>query len=493
VPLTVITQTAGDRGVLVALPLDTSADALAAIARKLRSRFHPAAAIAGHSSVLLLFVRPHAMERSIDLEIDDDPLHREVRRHDIAVSLAPQDAPDLPDVLATLGLSRDTFIEQLTAATLRPRFFGFRPGFAYLDGLPSGWNIPRRATSRTRVPRGSLGIAAGLAGFYPEESPGGWNLIGRASEAFWDPDREPPALFAPGDAIALHVVDSLPATLGSTASRPTTGSTVATCVAPGQQTLIVGPPDLARYEYGLPPGGSFDADLARRANQSAGNDAVASILECTLVGPELRFERDARVAWEGASIRWEVNGVPSEATELALRSGDVLRVGRLTGGLRGWLAISGGVESPARRYDLMPARLTKGCTVASGVHEGTPTTIELPPRGERSTIEVIAGPHPLDDLRELLASEWTVTPLLDRTGIRLSPLGTRIEAPASVPSCGMQFGSVQLHPNGDLVVMGPDHPITGGYLQPFTVTTRDLWKLAQLQPGDRVRWAILDI
>ena len=58
-----------------------------------------------------------------------------------------------------------------------------------------------------------------------------------------------------------------------------------------------------------------------------------------------------------------------------------------------------------------------------------------------------------------------------------------LEVPADLPSCGMQFGTIQLHPDGSLVAMGPDHPITGGYLQPFTVVWDDRWKLGQLAPG----------
>ena len=49
----------------------------------------------------------------------------------------------------------------------------------------------------------------------------------------------------------------------------------------------------------------------------------------------------------------------------------------------------------------------------------------------------------------------------------------------------MQFGTLQWHPDGTLVAMGPDHPVTGGYLQPATVVSDDLWKLAQLAPGER--------
>jgi len=56
----------------------------------------------------------------------------------------------------------------------------------------------------------------------------------------------------------------------------------------------------------------------------------------------------------------------------------------------------------------------------------------------------------------------------------------------------MQFGSVQQHADGSLVIMGPDHPVTGGYLQPVTVLTSELWKLAQLAPGERVRLVVDD-
>ena len=84
-------------------------------------------------------------------------------------------------------------------------------------------------------------------------------------------------------------------------------------------------------------------------------------------------------------------------------------------------------------------------------------------------------------------SEWEVTPQLDRVGIRLRPLhGVPPDIPADLPSIGVQFGSVQWHPDGTLVLMGPDHPVTGGYLQPVTVISSERWKLAQLAPGERV-------
>jgi allophanate hydrolase subunit 2 len=97
-------------------------------------------------------------------------------------------------------------------------------------------------------------------------------------------------------------------------------------------------------------------------------------------------------------------------------------------------------------------------------------------------IHAVAGPHDIG-LRDI---ECEVTPQLDRVGIRLKP-AVKLDAPADLRSIGMQCGTVQLHPDGSLVVMGPDHPITGGYLQPMTVLSTERWKLAQLRPGERVR------
>ena len=86
---------------------------------------------------------------------------------------------------------------------------------------------------------------------------------------------------------------------------------------------------------------------------------------------------------------------------------------------------------------------------------------------DRRVIRVVAGPHE----SALRTIECEVTPQLNRIGIRLRPLEpVGLTAPAELPSCGMQFGTIQLHPEGSLVAMGPDHPVTGGYLQPVTGT-----------------------
>jgi Carboxyltransferase domain, subdomain A and B/Carboxyltransferase domain, subdomain C and D len=345
--------------------------------------------------------------------------------------------------------------------TLTARYLGFRAGFAYLEGWPIP--MPRLATSRP-VKRGSFAVAGHMAGFYPIDTPGGWNVLGWTNAPLWDPRRESPNLIAQGDVVHVVPVSSLPAAEPITDWEPL-GEVIAEVLSPGQLTRIVGKRDWSRVAHGLAPGGPFDEAAAAEANRAVGNPDDAALLECVLVAPALRFRRPRRVAmWDG-------------------------EVGQLVDGrlksLRAYIAIEGGLEIP--RYAEEAVRVTRGMTLhaAGALIPGPAPRARGAGNEERLRIAIAPGPHQ-PSISEV---ECEVTPQIDRVGIRLRPLQPiAIEAPRDMASCGMQFGSVQLHPDGSLVVMGPDHPVTGGYLQPMTVLSSELWKLAQLAPGERVRF-----
>lgn len=108
------------------------------------------------------------------------------------------DGADLHQVAAAVGLSVEEVVARHTAPTYRVGFCGFAPGFAYLVGLDPALELPRRDTPRTRVPTGSVAIAASYSAIYPRESPGGWHLLGRTDAVVWDLSRERPALLEPG-------------------------------------------------------------------------------------------------------------------------------------------------------------------------------------------------------------------------------------------------------------------------------------------------------
>lgn len=120
---------------------------------------------------------------------------------EIPVTYGGESGPDLDEVAAHAGLSREAVIERHCGAEYRVAMLGFTPGFAYLLGLDAALRMPRRATPRTRVPAGSVAIGGAQTGVYPRETPGGWHLIGRTSLDLFDPARDPPALLRPGQRV----------------------------------------------------------------------------------------------------------------------------------------------------------------------------------------------------------------------------------------------------------------------------------------------------
>ncbi|MGW0394740.1 5-oxoprolinase subunit B family protein [Streptomyces sp. NPDC003042] len=108
------------------------------------------------------------------------------------------DGPDLAEVAGLWGVAEREVPRLVGGIAFRVAFCGFAPGFGYLTGLPERLHLSRRATPRTAVPAGSLGLAGEYAGVYPRSSPGGWQLIGSTDAVLWDPSREPAALFTPG-------------------------------------------------------------------------------------------------------------------------------------------------------------------------------------------------------------------------------------------------------------------------------------------------------
>ncbi|AVV43781.1 allophanate hydrolase subunit 1 [Streptomyces sp. ID05-04B] len=108
------------------------------------------------------------------------------------------DGPDLAEVAARWGVQEREVARIHAAVEFRVAFCGFAPGFGYLTGLPSRYDVPRRSTPRTAVPAGSVALAGPYTGVYPRASPGGWQLIGTTDAVLWDHASEPAALLSPG-------------------------------------------------------------------------------------------------------------------------------------------------------------------------------------------------------------------------------------------------------------------------------------------------------
>jgi KipI family sensor histidine kinase inhibitor len=132
------------------------------------------------------------------------PTRTGTAQDEVTIAVA-YDGDDLDEVADATGLSVEEVVGLHSSGEYRVAFCGFAPGFGYLTGLPERLRLPRRATPRTRVPAGSVAIAAEYSAVYPRSSPGGWNLLGHTDAILFDVERDPPSLLAPGTSVRFVV------------------------------------------------------------------------------------------------------------------------------------------------------------------------------------------------------------------------------------------------------------------------------------------------
>ncbi len=137
---------------------------------------------------------------------DASVLTFESRMVEIPVCYGGELGSDLTVVAAQRGLTEARVVELHSGAHYLVHAVGFAPGFAYLGGLPEKIHTPRRATPRTSVPAGSVGIGGEQTGVYPLTTPGGWNLIGRTPLRLFDVTRAEPALLRFGDQVKFRAI-----------------------------------------------------------------------------------------------------------------------------------------------------------------------------------------------------------------------------------------------------------------------------------------------
>lgn len=185
----------GDRAVRFAIPAHVGGRALLARLRALPG-VRDVVITETHACVCFEGA-PRAIDASLLAVAEREEVAPDVRVH---VVESVFDGPDLDEAAALAGLHRDLLIARLEASELTCSFVGFMPGFAYLRGLDEALGaIPRRASPRPRVPAGSIAIAGGFAGIYPFDSPGGWQLVGRAIG--WAPFASDAARVSIGDRV----------------------------------------------------------------------------------------------------------------------------------------------------------------------------------------------------------------------------------------------------------------------------------------------------
>ena len=114
--------------------------------------------------------------------------------------------PDLKNLSITSNLTEENLIKIHTSKRLQITIMGFLPGLGYMSGLDKIFNIPRLCKPRTFVPKGTVAIAMQQTVIYPLNSPGGWHLIGKTPIVIFEPKKNNPILFRPGDFVEFFSI-----------------------------------------------------------------------------------------------------------------------------------------------------------------------------------------------------------------------------------------------------------------------------------------------
>lgn len=272
---------------------------------------------------------------------------------------------------------------------------------------------------------------------------------------------------------------------------------------PGSLTLVEDLGRVGQAHLAVPRSGAADRAACIRANRLVGNPDHAAVLEMTLLGARLRFERATVIALTGADMDAHLDGaaLPLDGAA-AVRAGATLTCHAARRGVRTYLAVAGGIDAPltlgSRSHDVLsglgPPPLRAGDRLGIGdLREASAPPLPAPTFAAAPVLRFVAGPR--DDwfapaALELLASEpYTVAPDSNRIAVRLQGVVLVRATTAELPSEGLVTGAIQVPPNGQPVVMLADHPTTGGYPVIGVVVPEDLWRLAQAAPGTPVRFA----
>jgi antagonist of KipI len=281
---------------------------------------------------------------------------------------------------------------------------------------------------------------------------------------------------------------------------------------PGIASRVV---DLGRRStrgLGIPVGGAADRSALALGNALVGNAEGAAALEVCLKGPVLRAEAQLGCVVFGspftlASARQSLRA----GTSFTLEAGEEIHIGTTSQGMRAYLCVRGAFTVPVimgsmSGLDALRAGDKLPCDPGSVRRRFLPPSVLDELHKDRRNLRAIPGLQ-ADWFEEssLFEQEFTVTPALDRMGVRLEGRPLQVLAPrlsSSGPEVGAGNdsperelvsepvcpGAVQVTRDGQCIILGVDGQTIGGYPKIAQIIQADLDHLGQLRPGDKIRF-----
>ncbi|MEO7924824.1 MAG: biotin-dependent carboxyltransferase family protein [Chitinophagaceae bacterium] len=275
--------------------------------------------------------------------------------------------------------------------------------------------------------------------------------------------------------------------------------------------------DKGRYGFqqlGINPSGAMDKYAMQVANILAGNDRGEAVIEMHFPAAVFMFSCPALIAMAGADFSASINGEPiPHLHPVVVYKNDVLHFHKPQYGARTYLAIHGGLgikkwmnsysthlKAAAGGYlgrnfqkeEEIPLRQSFSFKPGKGNFIVLPWRADTNWTNESKEIFLLPGNEwdrlSTESKENFMMTSFVVTRQSDRMGYRLSNIPLRCLTNEEVVSSGVSFGTIQLLPDGGLIILMADHQTTGGYPRVAHVISAHHSRLAQLKAGDRIEF-----
>ena len=256
----------------------------------------------------------------------------------------------------------------------------------------------------------------------------------------------------------------------------------------------------------------MDKEAAHAANLLVGNDAEESLIEVTLLGPEIYFRQAVDIAITGAKFPLMLNEEPIRSYEkIHVPADSILSFGYAEGGCRAYLAIAALWEVPYWQGSVSPLSLGEGILRENHLQDRQTLTLaskvpsesyrltqqfEQPNFAKKHTIRLSLGPESQalteTALQQFLENEHEVSREANRMGIKLNSQLERGPAFPEMVSSGILPGTIQLTSGGQAIILMADAQTVGGYPRIARVLEEELDVLAQVRPGDLISFELVE-
>ena len=435
---------------------------------------------------------------------------------------------DLEEMSASKNLTFEEIIAIHTSKSYRVYLVGFISGFPYMGVVDEQIAAPRKKSPRTKIEAGSVGIAANQTGIYPFDSPGGWNIIGKTPIKMFDAQRDSPVYLQPGDEVVFKPITledfrNQESVITSHESGNNQREKLITqsslLIAVQKQGIADSFQDLGRYGFqhlGINTNGAMDKIAAKAANFLVGNSENEAVLECHFPAGTIIFNADTLIAISGADFTPTIDEkeIPINSPVL-ISKGSTLAFKKWKSGVRiymavqngfildKWLgsystntkAVAGGFHGRNLRSSDELLVMNNGNAKSIWLNSKIKFHVEIDNLYNFEEIEIVVG----NDYKFLtneskikfLTNEFLISMRSDRMGYRLESEELFLSEKLELISSAVSRGTMQLLPNGQIIILMSDHQTTGGYPKIGHVTSASFSSLAQIPSNKKIRFKII--